>query len=161
MAIHRIPLAGIGSPLKYLLCDSSMLNRARRHAPASAIMNGSTKIHFSRKVSGGMAASSIFIARKDGTNPNVTQSASESSCFPSGDDTFNRRATMPSKKSNTAAMKMKRHANSILEVTKAMHPQSKLPRVMKLGMLDLMFKIDNFLRKIIIRNSRFEILFFI
>ena len=40
----------------------------------------------------------------EGATPNVTSSASESSSLPMGDETPNKRALMPSKKSNTAPM---------------------------------------------------------
>ena len=42
----------------------------------------------------------------DGATPKVTTSASESSSLPMGDDTWSRRAAMPSKKSKTAPMMM-------------------------------------------------------
>jgi hypothetical protein len=44
---------------------------------------------------------------KPGTTPNVTMSAKLSRSFPMGDDTFNRRAVKPSKKSSTKAMPTK------------------------------------------------------
>jgi hypothetical protein len=38
----------------------------------------------------------------EGANPKVMSSANESNSFPKGPDTLNKRANMPSKKSNTA-----------------------------------------------------------
>ena len=46
----------------------------------------------------------------DGATPNVTTSAKESNSFPMGEDTFNKRAVIPSKKSKTAPIIMKMNA---------------------------------------------------
>ena len=46
----------------------------------------------------------------EGAKPKVISSASESSSFPIGEETCSRRATMPSKKSNTAPITMNNNA---------------------------------------------------
>ena len=48
-----------------------------------------------------LSSNRIMVA---GATPKVTLSASESSSLPIGDDTFSRRALIPSKKSKTAPM---------------------------------------------------------
>ncbi len=77
----------------------------------------------------------------DGATPKVTQSASESNSLPMGDDTFRKRADMPSKKSNVAPTSM--HIKAILASpvkTKqvAMQPEMRLLHVSALGMFLLM-----------------------
>jgi hypothetical protein len=47
----------------------------------------------------------------DGARPKVMSSASESSYLPMGDDTWSRRADIPSKKSNTAPMMINSRAS--------------------------------------------------
>ena len=42
----------------------------------------------------------------EGAKPKVISSANESSSFPMGEETWSRRATIPSKKSKTAPMTM-------------------------------------------------------
>ena len=50
----------------------------------------------------------------EGATPKVTTSARESSSLPIGDDTFSRRADMPSKKSNAAPTTIKSKASDAL-----------------------------------------------
>ena len=64
-------------------------------------------------------------------------SARESSSFPMSEYDFNKRAVIPSKKSNTAASKMKAPAISNLPlnaIVMAMHPEKRLSEVIALGM---------------------------
>ena len=71
-----------------------------------------------------------------GATPKVTSSAKESSSFPMGDDTFNRRADIPSKKSNTAPITIQQSANLASPMKAnvvAIHPEMRLQQVILLG----------------------------
>ena len=82
----------------------------------------------------------------DGATPNVTISARESSSFPIGELTFNNRADIPSKKSNTAPMIIHVNDISILPLkayAMAIQPDIRLQQVIVLGMCFLIaiFKV--------------------
>ena len=72
----------------------------------------------------------------DGAIPKVISSARESICTPSGDDTPNKRAAIPSKKSKTAPSTIKAIASSnshLKAMTHAIHPEKRLQQVIALG----------------------------
>ena len=78
----------------------------------------------------------IVKAINDGSTPKLTTSANESSCTPSGPDTPNIRATIPSNTSKSAATNTNTPAapgcpanNSHIPT----HPQSRLHKVSRLG----------------------------
>ena len=85
----------------------------------------------------------------EGANPKVMSSANESNSFPKGPDTLNKRANMPSKKSNTAPSIMKEMAKvkfSLKAMTLAIQPENKLQQVTALGMWRVIqFAIGDFL----------------
>jgi hypothetical protein len=82
-----------------------------------------------------------------GARPNVISSAKESICTPRGDDTLNKRATIPSKKSNTAPNTINSIALSNFPekaITQATHPEKRLQQVIVLGICfftDILFFI--------------------
>ena len=107
-------LAGVGNPMKEVVCRSSRLNFASLSAEKAAMMNavngrylaiGSIAVGYSIW----LISVKIIIA---GAAPKVMSSASESSSFPMGEDTCSNLATIPSKKSNPAPMSMKSRAVS-------------------------------------------------
>ena len=74
----------------------------------------------------------------DGATPKETKSANESNSLPIGEDWLSNRAANPSKKSSTAAIKIRPpdSSKSPLKLnTIPRHPQSRLPQVIKLGMV--------------------------
>ena len=86
-----------------------------------------------------------------GAIPKVMSSASESICTPIGDETCKRRATIPSKKSNTAPSTMNAIASSKLHlkaITHATQPENRLQQVIVLGIcffidMESLFKCCN------------------
>ena len=78
---------------------------------------------------------SLYMTRA-GNKPKLITSASESSSLPMGEDTLSKRATNPSKKSNTQAAHTKYAAGtprSSNKKTMPKHPQIRLQQVRKLG----------------------------
>lgn len=101
MLSQKRALAGVGNPMKESVCLSSRLNFANRYAENTAITKG-MKFHHS--------TTSFFNsmnAINEGASPKLITSARESSSLPMGEDTFNKRAVMPSKKSKSADNNMK------------------------------------------------------
>lgn len=93
-----------------------------------------------------------------GATPKVTSSASESISLPSGPDTFNLRAIMPSKKSKTAPKSIKKKAGvNLLCAAKMteMQPQIKLQLVIILGKIDrkVMIKLKKILLQLRQKNT--------
>ena len=83
-----------------------------------------------------------------GANPNVIISAKESNCLPSSPDTPNFLARKPSKKSKIAPIKIANGARSNLPLNVKMiaaTPESIFNDVIKLGILNISFKINQVL----------------
>ena len=82
-----------------------------------------------------------------GARPKVISSAKESICTPNGEETPKRRATIPSKKSNTAPSTMKSIAYSNFPekaITHATQPEKRLQQVIAFGICfftDILFFI--------------------
>ena len=109
---HTSALAGAGSPRNDDVCRMSRLNLASRHAAASGISKAIYDSH------DGLARSCIMWKRiNPGAMPEVTRSAKESSSLPIGDETFSKRATIPSKKSNSIPKAIKMAAYCRLPLT--------------------------------------------
>ena len=113
--------------MKTNFCPLSLLKRARRKAAKAA----SKKLKYFNT---GFLI--ILKTNKPGATPKVTTSASESRSLPIGLLTFNIRATVPSKKSNTVpkkiiilAYKIRPCSRKLMDKT----PDSKFNIVMKLG----------------------------
>ena len=87
--------AGVGNPMKELVCLSSILNLASRRAEKAAISKPQN-LQYPPK------PSSKLTATIAGAKPKLMTSASESSSLPRGEYTFSRRAAKPSIKSKTA-----------------------------------------------------------
>lgn len=130
----------MGSPIKDVVCLSSKLNLANRKAENAAITNAK----YGRILRSGSMKDGYSIVNRSvntieaGATPNVTSSASESSSLPIGEETPNKRALIPSKKSNTAPMTIKR--NAILAEPErakvvAIHPDTKLQQVNVFGII--------------------------
>jgi hypothetical protein len=71
-----------------------------------------------------------------GANPKLTISAKESSCFPKSEPDLSKRATNPSKKSNTAARSTSKAAKEkfpVAEKATEAAPTAKFKRVIKFG----------------------------
>lgn len=149
-------LAGVGSPMKPVVCRSSMLNLPKRYADISAMKSGMRQI-MSAKVENCVCNFNISTAINDGASPNVTTSARESNSLPMGEETFKALAVKPSKKSNTAPSRMN-IGGSMWESEQykeyiANMPQSRLESVRMFGicfliMVDLLSKpkITHFLK---------------
>lgn len=74
-----------------------------------------------------------------GTKPKDTISAKESSCLPNSDWTFSNLATNPSKKSATAATKIKimpKRNASLKKDNTAKQPQKRFKAVIEFGIID-------------------------
>ena len=135
-AAHTIALAGVGSPMNDDVWRSSRLNFARRYADRAGIRNA---VYFKKFILSLLRVRLFIMPKtiKAGATPKVTTSAKESSSLPMGDCTFSNRATMPSKKSNTAPRNMNAAARSrfifmACQVAKA--PQVRLDNVIVFGM---------------------------
>ena len=82
----------------------------------------------------------IINAMADGATPKLMSSASESSSLPIAELTLSRRAAMPSKKSKTAAIRIKSPASVKLPVNAKVidrHPDKAFIKVMVFGMLEI------------------------
>ena len=108
-------LAGVGKPMKPIVCLSSRLNLASLSAEKAA-MRKARKGVWENTIDTMLFNMPSSISRRyiplrfairlksmaEGATPKVTTSASESSSLPIGELTPKRRALMPSKKSKTA-----------------------------------------------------------
>lgn len=99
-------LDGVANPLKYVVCSSSKLNFAKRKAENAGTSNAINdkaeifKVSFS-KIKSVDRLLNIEKSINPGTIPKDIQSANESNSPPIGLLCFNKRATIPSKKSAT------------------------------------------------------------
>jgi len=135
-------LAGVGNPINESVCRESMLNFANRNAENTAIINADTATHHPQvKASTGnpyfsAASDSKTYMMEAGATPKLTTSANESSSFPIAEYAFNQQAANPSKKSKTAAARMKYAAisNMLLnDMTTDKQPQNRFKHVNKFG----------------------------
>ena len=140
--------AGVGRPINEVVWRSSKLNFASRRAEKAAKINatnGSIGCTFKQNVPHDAVAKQEVVSAVSsvkiivaGATPNVITSANESNSFPIGDDTWSKRATIPSKKSNIAPMiinkkaYLKRAPNAKYT---AIHPEMRLLHVSMLGMV--------------------------
>ncbi len=98
----KIAFAGVGNPLKESLWVSSRLKIANRKAEKVAIAKAIKGSH-----SDSLAFPMSLYMTTAGNTPKLTMSASESSSFPIGEETFKSRAANPSKKSQRPASQIK------------------------------------------------------
>lgn len=100
----------------------------------------------SLKVSSGKGSKFAFKIMKiiaAGTSPKLTRSAKESNCFPNSESVLNNRAKKPSKKSNTAAARIKNKAqvySSFRTIYKDAEPDARFNSVIKFGICFFMRK---------------------
>ena len=112
---QKSALAGVGTPIKESLWRVSKLNFPRRYAENAAMTAGAKPMIENPIFSSNAPA--ICIAKNAGATPNVTMSASESSCLPNSPATPNALAINPSSRSKNAPNKMQRlaHGHSALD----------------------------------------------
>lgn len=108
---QKIPFGGEGIPLKSVVWSVEILNLASLRAAQITLINA---MYFKLSREEGNSSSSILKAITDGASPNEITSASESSCLPSSPEIPMARATAPSNKSRSAAIKINRGQNSKL-----------------------------------------------
>lgn len=104
--IQKMAFAGIGNPVKYEFSSAEVLKRARRNAPAGAIIKAVHGNHCSVLTSCNVEKRIIA-----GATPKLTRSHKESSSLPSGEYAFRARAAKPSQKSAMAAKAMNIYAH--------------------------------------------------
>ena len=142
---QRSDPAGVGSPQNSTVCVSSMLNLARRSAENAVRTNTPYPSSQAAGRQQGSVCRQTCQSTAAGASPEVMTSANESSCTPIAEDECNRRATKPSKKSNTipATISQKASVKSlyISAATTANDPQSRFMRVNKFGIVKSRIRI--------------------
>lgn len=136
--------AGVGKPIKLFDCLVSILNLANLNPDRTVIKKPTSGQKFrdsitELKSNNSSASRMALYTIIPGTKPKETISAKESNCFPSSEDTFNKRATNPSKKSATAAVKINtipKEWELFRKAKTAKQPQAKFVAVSKFGMSD-------------------------
>ena len=132
-------MAGVGKPIKELVCLSSILNLASLSAENTAIINAKYGMYGWKIVND--SGKRVYLLSKiktatDGATPKLISSASESNSFPISEYAFYSRAAIPSKKSNIAAnitqnTTQKKAPSKAIII--AILPENKFMEVMVLG----------------------------
>ncbi len=135
--------AGVGNPINESVCLVSILNFANLSAENTAIMNADNAInqpivYISVENPCAATADNNIINRIEaGATPKLTASANESNSLPILEYALSQRAAKPSKKSKTAAAKIKYAAMAncpLKETTIDKQPQNRFIQVIPFGM---------------------------
>ena len=106
-------LAGVGKPINESVCRVSILNLANRNAEKAAMINADVAMNHPQvnmsidRPSFDTAGNSKVYMIVAGATPKLTTSANESSSLPITEYALSQRAANPSKKSKTAATRIK------------------------------------------------------
>ena len=158
---QKIAFAGVGNPINDSLWRVSTLNFASRKPEKTGINNtvdknkicSELRLKLKSEISETPKNKPVFIRLKAmaaGAIPKLIRSASESNSFPISEYAPNARAVIPSRKSNTAAMKIKyadHNGNPSNDKIIDKLPDNKFKEVIKLGRnlnIDLLFFINQF-----------------
>jgi len=133
------PLAGVGKPLKDVVCDVSILNLASLRAAHTGITEGIIIAIINKPISPeviGNEADINWLIINPGATPKLITSARESSSFPNSEYDLSNLADNPSRKSKIIAAIINQEPVRIspLAINRiAINPEARLSEVMKFG----------------------------